>query len=268
MELKSYAKINLTLDILGKREDGYHEISSIMQEIDLHDVVTLSDLGENTIEVSCSDSSIPSVDNLVYKAAYLLKQTFHLTKGVHISVQKNIPIGAGLGGGSSNAAAVLKGLNMLWDLKLSSKDLIQLGSQLGSDVPFFIQGKSCLVEGRGDLVTPVSLPSFEILLVIADFSISTQAAYEQLRKVGKEKASEKLLTEFSFSHFHNDFEESLFLQYPRLKAIKEELLAQGASAALVSGSGSCVYGVYSNAGMLRAHSTMDKKYKTLICKTI
>ena len=151
IKLKSRAKINLSIDVLGKREDGYHLVEMIMQTIDLYDVIKIIELSSDDIILKSNSSDIPLDDNnIVYKAINLLKNKFNINKGIEIFIQKNIPIAAGMAGGSSNAAAVLVGLNKLWGLNLSELDLQKLGFKLGADVPFCISGKAALAQGVGE----------------------------------------------------------------------------------------------------------------------
>ena len=159
------AKINLVLEVMGKRDDGYHEIRSLVQAISLYDVLSFE--GAERISLACTEASLQSSDNLVIQAAELLKEISGCDRGVRIGLEKRIPWGVGLGGGSSDAAAALLALNKLWELDLASSDLVGLASILGSDVPFFIHGGAALVEGRGEKVTPLvaSLPSWFVLLL-------------------------------------------------------------------------------------------------------
>ena len=145
IQLKSRAKINLSIDVLGKREDGYHLVEMIMQTIDLYDIIKIKELDTNTITIKSNSSNIPlNENNIVYKAITLLKNKFNIDKGLEVFIQKNIPVAAGMAGGSSNAAAVLVGLNKLWDLNLSEKELQKIGFKLGADVPFCISGRSSI----------------------------------------------------------------------------------------------------------------------------
>ncbi|MDA1197275.1 MAG: 4-(cytidine 5'-diphospho)-2-C-methyl-D-erythritol kinase [Nanoarchaeota archaeon] len=245
MKLQAHAKVNLTLDILGKRDDGFHSLKSVMQEISLHDEISLEEISEDAIEIRCSDTALENEDNICWKAAALIKRVFMITRGVRISLTKHIPAQAGLGGGSSDAAAVLKGLNSLWKLKLDEDGLMKLACELGSDVAFFIVGGTCLVSGRGEVVWKIEAPSFYYVIVVPSVSVSTKDAYSavDLLKVGKNKASEAFVKEFSSSCIYNDFEESVFRKHPELGQIKVRLLEAGAKAAFLAGSGSCVVGI-------------------------
>ncbi|MBI5099600.1 MAG: 4-(cytidine 5'-diphospho)-2-C-methyl-D-erythritol kinase [Nitrospirae bacterium] len=179
LSLKAPAKINWFLNILGLRDDGFHEIQSLMQKITLYDVLTFAPSMDLELE---TDSVIPVEQNLVYKAAILLKNTCGTDKGAFISLNKNIPVGAGLGGGSSNAASALLGLNELWSLDLSTEDLCIMAGQLGSDVPFFLCGAISLSHGRGEKITPCNTEkTVNLLLVKPPFSVSTAWAYGEYK---------------------------------------------------------------------------------------
>ena len=184
LELKAYGKINLTLEVLGLREDGFHEIKSIMQTIDIFDVLYFEKIPENTIKLAGNSQEIPYDDsNLIVKAARLLKDRYQIKEGVSIYLEKRIPVEAGLAGGSSDCAATLKGLNQLWDLKLSTEKLMELGGILGSDIPYTILGGTALVEGRGEKVLKIKdISEREILVVKPDFGVSTKRVYEEVDK--------------------------------------------------------------------------------------
>ena len=156
IELKSRAKINLSIDVLGKRQDGYHLVEMIMQTIDLFDIIKIFSLNEDKIIISSNSKDIPTdSSNIVYKAVNLIKQEFSIKRGIEIYIEKNIPVAAGMAGGSSNAAAVLVGLNKLWNLDLSKNKLKELGLQLGADVPFCIEGGASLAENIGEKLTNI-----------------------------------------------------------------------------------------------------------------
>ena len=180
ISLKAPAKINLFLEILGKRNDGYHEIETVMQEIDLVDNLQFEEIQEG-VRLNCNDKNIPSDENnLVCKAANLILNECGIRKGVLISLEKNIPVGAGLGGGSSDAAATLKALNLLWKIGLNDAELMEFAAKLGSDIPFFIKGKTALCSGRGEKITPIEVKSeMNYLVIFPHIKIGE-------RRVGKE----------------------------------------------------------------------------------
>lgn len=274
MKLKtnSYAKINLTFDILGSFDNEYHEINSLIQLINLHDELFFEE--DDDVNVICDE--IPSKQNLVYKTVMLLKDKYSVSQGIRITFNKNIPIGAGLGGGSSNAAITLLTLNQLWNLNLNQDCLKGLAEQIGMDVTFFIYGGTCLVSGRGEEVMKIdSSQSLELLLVYPNFRIDSKQAYSSLdyNLVGKKQSSTCLLNAleqgiFDISLLHNDFEYSIFKQYPILAEIKNKLLANGAVNALMTGSGSTVYGVFNDINKLEEAKDMFKEFRIIRTSTL
>jgi len=265
--LKSPAKINLYLAILNKRKDGYHGIKSVFSRISLHDDVVLKLRADSRIRILTSHKWFPKdfKKNLAYRSAKLLQDTCGVKIGVDISIVKRIPIGAGLGGGSSNAATVLMGLNKLWKLGLSKDKLAQLGSKIGSDVPFFIWDcRFALVKGRGEKVKPLKSLSREKInhiLVVPDIKVPTPRIYQEWDKgkylhhskltigkyndkilsLGLKKKDPLLLNQFIF----NDLEKVTLKLYPAVRRIKDKLRGLGIKAILMSGSGPAVYGIVS-----------------------
>ena len=256
LSLKSYAKVNLFLEVLGKRSDGYHEIESLIQEISLCDNILLEDrLRGITILCPNKKVNIPSNhNNLAYKAAKLLIERFNIKKGISITIDKKIPVGSGLGGGSSNAASVLKGLNQLWNIGLRNAELQELGAEIGSDVPFFINGKTALVKGRGVKIhTCFTIPKIWLVLAIPNVSVSTKWAYGRLdgeltKNINSAKLPgvKKLQVKDIVKNLFNRLEGVVFEEYPLFKVIKEKMIACGASGALMSGTGSTVFGIASS----------------------
>jgi 4-diphosphocytidyl-2-C-methyl-D-erythritol kinase len=257
ISFKTPAKVNLGLHILGKREDNFHEIETLFQMVNWCDEIRIESLVRE-LELVCDQPDIPRYEgNLAIKAAQILKARFPgQCKGARIHLKKNIPHGAGLGGGSGNAAGVLLGLNFLWDLKLKRKDLILMAAELGSDVPFFLFSPCAIGRGRGEILEPVkSRTRFYILMVYPGFAVSTASVYRNLKlKLTKRKNNISILTNFLLqSEFaqlgtacYNDLEPVVFQQHPSLSGIKNELLSLGAKGALLSGSGSTVFGFFDN----------------------
>ena len=265
INLKAHAKINLFLDILDKREDGYHNIRTVFQEISLADEIEIKETSAKSgkISVKTSDPALPSgAGNLAYKAAAAIKKYSGVKKGVEIFIKKNIPVGAGLGGGSSDAASVLTGLNRLWKLKLNKKTLCMIGKSLGADVPFFIYGGRCLGEGIGDILTPLHRKNKEwYVIVYPRFEISTKYVYDQLT----ERKKKCIITNYC-----NKLESVVLPRYPEIGAVKRKLKALGAAHSLMSGSGSCVFGVVKNekAGKKIMDSLKGSAYKDWLVHSV
>lgn len=246
------AKINLSLYVLHRREDGYHEIESLIVPVTLFDFVSIS-TKEGEIEVICSGNvPVPEdEDNIAFAAASLFLDYFGLNEGVRIEIEKKIPAGSGLGGGSSDAAAVLKGMSMLILGELRAANLLEIASRVGSDVPFFIYPSSAIVSGRGEKITRLDFRKmFHILIVKPDVSMSTAEAYRLLNRTSEPVAVGRRppdvvddLDDLKES-LHNDFEEVVFEKCPEAEDLKKKMLNLGASAALLSGSGSAVFGLF------------------------
>lgn len=247
MQLYAPAKINLSFEIKGRREDGFHEIETLMAPISLSDRLTI-ERGQTTdgIRFSCDDSSLSNgEENLVVRAARLFQKTTKIGAGVEIALEKKIPHGAGLGGGSSDAAATLLGLNELFETRLDQKQLMELAGQIGSDVPFFILGSAATCRGRGEIVEPAKLPAnFNLLLVKPDFGVPTGWAYGRWKDSRKVPDVDYSSQEFSGVRFVNDLERPVFEKFVLLGHLKTWLRLQPeVGAALMSGSGSTVFAV-------------------------
>lgn len=273
MRVKSFAKINLGIEILGRREDGYHEIRTLFQTIDLCDALDFFPLTGQEVRLSGTDPSIPWDErNLVFRAARLLQQSFPNAGGVEARVRKNIPAGWGLGGGSGNAALTLYALNKLWDLGLDLRGLHPPARQLGADVPFFLEGGLCLGQARGDEVSPLDdLPLLYCVLALPSFPISTAAIYGRMRLTSTDKDSKinRFLARGEFGRLENRLEETIFSLYPRLRAIKRSFLRQGAVLSLVSGTGSAVFGLFEEKEKAaRALAVMGRTEQTLLVETV
>jgi 4-diphosphocytidyl-2-C-methyl-D-erythritol kinase len=272
ISLKSPAKINWFLSVLQKRDDGYHNIISPMQCVDLFDMLSFEEADEIQLQ---SDLDIPAEGNLVYKAAVLLKKVSGYNLGARIELRKNIPVAAGLGGGSSNAAYTLIGLNRLWGLNYNKSALMGLAAEIGSDVPFFLAGPLALVEGRGEKVTELQTDrSLDVLLVKPDVSISTAWAYDSFKtRLTKKAVDIKLFCQaldrknFAFLRdcVFNDLEDVVVGKYPVVGAIKRMLVQNGALFSLMSGSGSSVFGVFqSNEEAVRASGTLKGEWRRVV----
>jgi len=254
MKILSPAKVNLFLKITGKRIDGYHDLMTLMCCIGLYDTVTLS-VGSAKITISCNHPLVPEdKSNLAYVAAHLFLKTLHKNEGVNIIIQKQIPVAAGLGGGSSNAAAVLLGLNRHYGNPFSMQDLMAMGLSIGADVPFFIFQSPAIATGIGEkLQAYPGLENMWILLVSPGFSVSTAEVYKKLNlglTKGEKKPKRFLLNNQHFDprwHLFNDLESVTASKYPVINTVKKALLSHGALGALMSGSGPTVFGLFSDS---------------------
>ena len=248
--VQSNAKINLCLRITGRLENGYHSLSSLFQEIDLQDMLTFTK-AEN-FSLSCNDITIPCDSRNLCSIAYQkMKALAPDSDDWQIQLHKEIPIGAGLGGGSSNAAAVLKFLNVHWNIRMSEPELRLIASKIGADVAFYLRGGTQLAEGTGDILTPLNLTeNFTLLLIFPPIYISTSWAYQQFN-LTKRKTGYKFRDLFESGRIHwelfeNQFESVVFPAYPEIGAIKSRLQQAGAIYAGLSGSGSTVFGTFKN----------------------
>ena len=252
------AKINLFLHVLGKRDDGYHDLVTWMQKLDIGDTIDIVVSDTGAITFTCDDSSLPiGSDNLVVRAAesFLAKSKKLKGQGVQIHLQKKIPVAAGLGGGSSDAGAVLRGLNQLSGFEFAPDDLIDMARPLGADVPFFaIESNAVIARGIGDEMYPVdSMSKYAFILVNPDFFVSTKWVFENLSLTGEEKNSivprfqKRKTTRLSLDEMHNDLEDVTSVAHPEINRMKESLLAQGALKVLMSGSGPTVFGIFSDS---------------------
>lgn len=244
------AKINLGLNVLYKRADGFHELESVFYPVNIFDSLEILDADELKFSVYGIEIPGDANDNLCIKAFNLLKAEFNISN-VHIHLLKNIPFGAGLGGGSSDAALTLKMLNQKFDLNLSDAQLETYAAQLGSDCAFFIKNSAQLATGRGEILKPIDLDlnKKSFLLIKPNFGISTKEAYANIRTNDKNESIEQIVldrVEDWQGRLKNDFEEALFPKYPVLAEIKNQLYEQSAIYAAMSGSGSTMFGIFEN----------------------
>ena len=280
IKFKTPAKINLGLHIHGKREDGFHELETIFQMVSLYDDVEL-ELLSSGIKLECDTPGVPTDDtNLVCKAALLLRQSYQVEgKGVSIRLKKKIPFGAGLGGGSGNAAGVLMGLNRLWDLNIEREKLLTLAAELGSDVPFFLTSPCALGMGRGEqLKTLKPCAKFQVLLVFPGFPVATSWVYQNLKlKLTKRENNISILRKnLSLSditslgsRLYNDLEPVVIQRFPEVQVVKDELRAWGALGVLLSGSGSTVFGIFGDPEEARvACAGLNGTWERVIVETI
>ncbi|MGX7030321.1 4-(cytidine 5'-diphospho)-2-C-methyl-D-erythritol kinase [Vagococcus zengguangii] len=253
---KAPAKINLGLDILGKRPDGYHDLEMIMASVDLADKLIINELPQDKIIVRTNATFLPVDEkNNVYQAVALVKEQFGIKQGLSVEIKKTIPVAAGLGGGSSDAAAVLRGVNKLWRLGLSKQELSDIGFNVGTDVPYCVHGTTAFVAGRGEIVEPLPpMPQCWVVIVKPQFSVSTRKIFADFDMTGIEhpdipglKASileqdyDKMI-----SLMGNSMERATMQRRPVVREIKEKMMKYGADAALMSGSGPTVFGLCQN----------------------
>jgi 4-diphosphocytidyl-2-C-methyl-D-erythritol kinase len=276
MQLRAPAKINLSFKILRRRADGFHEIETLMAPISLFDNLTITPLPDPEINFTCDDPALPAGDdNLVVRAARSFLNAAKLDMGLRIQLQKNIPHGAGLGGGSSDAAAVLLGLNRLFEKCLPVETLRSLAAQIGSDVPFFLFESAANCRGRGELVEPMRLaPPLRLLLLKPAFGVPTSWAYSSWSESKELPAISYDPQTFSGFAFVNDLERPVFQKYVFLARMKMWLLEQNeVGAAMLSGSGSTVFAVLregadAQALAARARAELDRELWTCACETV
>ncbi len=259
LEKNSPCKVNLLLNILGRRADGFHELETVMHPLAVYDRLTF-ERGSQSIQLSCSEPSLPTDSrNLVHRAAALFLEAARIQEGARLHLEKRVPLAAGLGGGSADAATTLLGLNELFGFPLSAEKIQALAAGLGSDVAFFLQSESALATGRGEKVQPLgqlrALRGSSFILIHPGFGISTAWAYQQLARFpaalhGKAGRAQKLVSvlqdgtlEAAGAEFYNSLEAPAFHKYPLLALFQEFLRENGAAAALMSGSGSTTFAV-------------------------
>jgi 4-diphosphocytidyl-2-C-methyl-D-erythritol kinase len=270
VKIKAYAKINLGLDVLRRREDGYHDVCMIMQTINLTDQLTIEKTKSNYISVRTNLSYLPCDHrNLVYKAAALFQEKFHPDFGVKIGLTKTIPVAAGLAGGSADAAAALKGLNELYQTHLTTQELMKLGVTLGADVPYCIHMGTALSEGIGEILTPLKpIPDCNILLVKPDISVSTKYVYEHLRldsaithpDIAKMKKAIEESDLYQLTDCMDNILQTVTVKdYPVIEKIKKSMRELGALTSLMSGSGPTVFGIYDNSSLAENAYSFFKK---------
>ncbi|SCK01522.1 4-diphosphocytidyl-2-C-methyl-D-erythritol kinase [uncultured Clostridium sp.] len=266
MKIRAYAKVNISLDVVGKREDGYHLLRMIMQNIDLYDEIIVEKQSRDII-IECNKNYVPTDSrNLAYKAAMAFKERYNISEGVKIKIFKNIPVSAGLAGGSTDAAAVLKLVNKLFEVNASKEELMELGLKLGADIPYCIQGGTALCEGVGEVITP--LKPFRdkiIVLVKPSFGVSTKEVYKNfdMEKVKKHPETEALIKAMAEDdlryvayNMRNLLENVTLKKHKVLINLKEEMNKYGAINSMMSGSGPTVFAFFDD--MLKAQRCFEK----------
>ncbi|MEY8414732.1 4-(cytidine 5'-diphospho)-2-C-methyl-D-erythritol kinase [Tissierella praeacuta] len=279
--INSYGKINLGLDVLYRRDDGYHEINTIMQQVSLNDILTIKEIKKD-IEIECNKEEVPlDSTNLVYHAWKKMQEKTGINRGIKVNIYKRIPVAAGLAGGSANAAAVLKGLNELWGLKLSEKELMEIGVEIGADVPYCIMGGTAFAEGIGEKLTKIrSFKDKNVLLINPGIGISTAEVYKNIRLNKQSHIDIKKIMSFIeeddinsvAKSITNIMEEVVIEKTPIISEIKRDMLDYGALGSLMSGSGPTVFGLFEDLDKLQfCKKNLEKKYNkgvVLIVKTI
>jgi len=275
MKVKAFSKINLGLEVLKKRDDGYHDIRTLFQSISLHDSIEVDLRSSNKINLDGTDRSISwGKDNLIYKAAYIMKEQAMTDKGIHIHVQKNIPAGAGLGGGSSDAAVTLLTLNKIFGLNLRKDELKEFGRGLGADVPYFFEGGLCIGTERGDEISLIDdLPKLFCLLVLEGTSVSTQSVYksfgENLTSRRKESKIIEFLTTRGLDGLENDLEDTVIQLHPQIENVKNLVMKTEPLLSLISGTGSVVFGLFrSEEKAITAFKKIKKVYPAVLAETV
>lgn len=283
LTIRAFAKINWSLRVLGKRDDGYHGIDTILQTVSLHDTITFEEVADDGIGLWCDERSVPADKiNLVWRAAAALRERYSIRRGIKIRLEKRVPAEAGLGGGSSDAAATLIALSFLWKIEVSAEDLVRIAEGLGSDVPFFLYGGTARATGRGNVVEPLEdSPPKHLLVIKPKASISTAKAYSTLNRAALTSSDSKPIllrsqasnssVSIDLNALHNDFEPTVFQLEPEIERAKVALLKSGARTAMLSGSGSAVFGIFENQdAQERAIQAIELEtgWRAFPCKTV
>ena len=276
IKINSYSKINLALNILDKRKDGYHEVETIIQSINLADKVIITEEREG-IKIKCNHPQVPvDSQSLAYKSAEKMLKKYGIERGVKIEIDKKIPLASGMAGGSANSATILVGINKLFSLNLSNEVLREIGEELGTDVPFCIQNGTALAYQRGEKITllPPINPPLWIVVINPGFKISTQWAYNNLdlEKVKRRKDNTKAMltvlkegkSQEIAKNLFNSFEELVIKKFPEIEKVKDRLINEGALGALMSGSGPTVFGIAQNKKeALQIYEKLKLEYKSI-----
>ena len=280
ISLEAHAKINLSLDVLGKRDDGYHTLQMIMQTIQLHDTISVYEIPAG-VEIKCEAPYVPNnSSNIAYKAAELILQKYGIKSGVRIEIDKQIPVAAGLAGGSTDAAAVLKGINSIFSLGVEEAELRQLGKTIGADVPYCIMGGTALAEGIGDELTRLASPGkINLLLVKPRLGVSTAWVYKNFRldKVNERPDTRLLVSAIEAgdirtlaTNMKNVLESVTLQKYPVIENIKKQLIKLGALGCMMSGSGPTVFGIFEDfeKAQYALKKLMYSRYDCILTQTV
>ncbi|MFK5883752.1 MAG: 4-(cytidine 5'-diphospho)-2-C-methyl-D-erythritol kinase [Candidatus Izemoplasma sp.] len=274
---KAYAKINLFLNVVGKRIDGYHDLEMIMAPLELHDLLTFKE--NDSSEVNITSSKVitsKKKDNVVYKVAMYLKEEFNISKGVDITIQKNIPIAAGLAGGSADAAATIRALNKMWKLKLNKEEMAQIGEKFGADIPFCIYNHLCIARGKGEELFFIKKKlKFPVLLINPNIKLSTKEVFDsyvsedtKVRKISDMSAGiYNKNIDIIIRELHNSLESSAFKMEPKIQALKNDLIDKGLKGTLMSGSGATVFSISKDKQKLKVvHETFGDNYTKILTR--
>lgn len=280
IDIRAYAKVNLTLDVIGKRADGYHLVQMIMQQIDLYDEISLS-RSVDGISLQSDSAYVPeNPQNLAWRAVSLMQKELGLQDGVHINIRKQIPVAAGLAGGSTDAAAVIHGYAELCGVRLTLSEKMALGLKLGADVPFCLMGGAALAEGIGEILTPVAgLRDSWLVVCKPNFGVSTKEIYSALKweQISRHPETENMLKALEDGGIHgiapllaNVLEPVTCERYPEVRTLKDKMLQYGADGTLMSGSGPTVFGIFKSAEKARSACANLKRFyrQTYAVKTI
>jgi 4-diphosphocytidyl-2-C-methyl-D-erythritol kinase len=281
LRVPAFAKVNLRLDVLGRRPDGYHELRTIFQSLSLHDTLDITRTRQPGIVLEVAGnanlSQAPAKDNLVWRAAAAICKALKLPGGVRIVLRKRIPVARGLGGGSSDAASTLAGILRLSGRRLPAATVLEIAASLGADVPFFLLGGRALGTSRGDEIYPLpDMPSRAVVVVSPQgIGVSTPDAYRWLKRGLTKRQTPHRIWGFCAlcwspqeGSLGNDFEEPVFRRHPRLAGIRRALLQQGAGEAALAGSGSAVFGVFRNPAYARRSARMFPEDEVFLCRTL
>ncbi|MCR4674861.1 MAG: 4-(cytidine 5'-diphospho)-2-C-methyl-D-erythritol kinase [Lachnospiraceae bacterium] len=279
---KAYGKINLALDVIGRRDDGYHLVKMIMQTVELHDELSFEKTTDGSVSMTTNDSTLPvNDDNLCIKAAKLLKDEFHLTEGVNIHLEKNIPVAAGMAGGSTDAAAVLKAVNEMFELGLSDEDLMERGLSLGADIPYCIMGGTALSEGIGEELTKISpMPKVALLIAKPPVNVSTGKVYTTLDSLesyehpdidGMVRSIEEKNIKEICNTMGNVLADVTMPMVKEVEQLRDTMLSFGADGAMMTGSGPTVFGIFTDEVALdkcyldlKEKNVCERLYKTFV----
>ena len=274
---KAYAKINLFLNVVGKRVDGYHDLEMVMASLELHDILTFKENKDNEVNITSNIVvTDKKEDNIVYKIVEYLKEEFLIEKGVDIVLQKNIPISAGLAGGSADAAATIRALNKMWKLKLKKAEMAQIGEKFGADIPFCIYNKLCIAKGKGEeLFFLKQKLKFPVLLVNPKVKMSTKEVFSNVD--GEEIVSKKLgdmssgiynkNIDLIIRELHNSLESTAFKLEPKIQHLKNDLIDKGLKGTLMSGSGATVFAICKDKQKLETvYETFGNDFTKILTK--